>query len=133
MFDRIYLAPLALAGVLLGTSVGAFAQAAAPIAPATSATSGSAMNGHHRHHHRGWRAALDSLTLSPDQKTKIDATVRADRQAFRAGGSEQTPEARRAAGAKMRADVESVLTPDQKTQFEATLKANRAHATTPGA
>lgn len=132
MFHRTYLGPIALAGALLGTSVAAFAQgqAPAPVAPAASATTGPAMNGHH-HRRGGWRAALEGLTLTADQKTKIDSIMRADQEAYRAGGNDQSPEARMAARAKMRTDVENVLTPDQKTQFEATLKYHRSPTTSP--
>lgn len=109
----------ALAAAMLAASVAASAQSAAPSAP-------SAPAGAHHHHHHGWRAALAQLALTTDQKTRIDALVRADRSALETSADAGTPAGRAAYRAKLRSDIETVLTPDQKTQFEASMTHHHA-------
>ena len=129
MFARSYLAPIALVGAVLGGTVAAIAQSSptTTVAPAPVA-SPYAMPGRH---HGGWRAALATLNLTPDQSAKINSLMQTDRASMTAAqtaGTPPDPQARRAMHAKMMADIESVLTPDQKTQFEASMH----HHRTPG-
>lgn len=127
MTYRYYFAPIALAGVFIGLCAGAFAQTAPSNAPAPS-ISETARPHHHGHGHNRMRAALAALDLSPDQKAKIAAMVRADRTAFRASLAPQTKptrDERHAYDRKLRTDVESILTADQKTRFEAALAHHR--------
>lgn len=123
MLDRSYLASLALAGAILAVCAGAFAQAPSPSTSGAAMTDSATPTAPHHHRNR-LRAALETLGLSDDQKTKIATIMRADRATFRAAQSAQTPptpESKRAYQSKLRADVEGELTADQKAKLELAL------------
>ncbi len=133
MLDRSYLAPIALVGAILGVGAGAVAQTTAAPTSAPAVTDSTMPHARHHHGHDRMRAALATLGLSADQKTKIAAIIRTDREAFRAGRSAQSPpsaDERRTYREKMRADVEALLTADQKARLESALSRHgHAHPT----
>lgn len=124
MLDRSYLAPIALVGAILGVGAGAFAQTVSAPAPAPAITHSTMPHARRHHGHNRMHAALETLGLTDDQKTKIAAIVRTDRESFHTGRTAQPPptaDERHAYQQKLRADVETVLTADQKAKFDIAL------------
>ena len=124
MPNRLILAPLALAGALLGGSVAAFAQAApapAPAAAAPQTTDGAPAPGMHRR--SKMHAVLSSLDLTADQRTQIKGFMKS----FHDSRQTATPETRK----QLLAQIEGVLTPDQQSKFEAGMHAPAAEQAPP--
>jgi Spy/CpxP family protein refolding chaperone len=114
MFNRLILAPFALAGALLGGSVAAFAQAApAPATAAPQNADGAPAPAMHRH--AKMREVLSSLDLTSDQQAQIKGFMKS----FRDSRQTATPETRK----QLLAQIEGVLTPDQQGKFEAGMHA----------
>jgi len=118
MSNRLVLAPLALAGALLGGSVAAFAQAAPAPAAAPQNTDGAPAPA--MHHHSKMRAVLSSLDLTSDQQTQIKGFMKS----FHDSRQTATPETRK----QLLAQIEGVLTPDQQGKFEAGMHAKADEA-----
>jgi Spy/CpxP family protein refolding chaperone len=121
MSNRLILAPLALAGALLGASVAAFAQAAP--APAAAPQNADGAPTPAMHHHSKMRAVLSSLDLTADQQTQIKGFMKS----FRDSRQTSTPETRK----QLLAQIEGVLTPDQQGKFEAGMHAKADEAPQP--
>jgi len=100
--------------------------AAAQDAPAAPAPAPAQAQPAHRAHHNGWRAALRTLALTPDQQRQIRGFAH-QRTMANAGADAPT---RRANGKLFRREVAGVLTPEQRAQFRAALAQQRA-ATAP--
>jgi Spy/CpxP family protein refolding chaperone len=117
MSNRLILAPLALAGALLGGSVAAFAQAApAPAAAAPQNADGAPAPAMHLR--SKMHEVLSSLDLTADQKAQIKGFMKS----FHESRQTATPETRK----QLLSQIEGVLTPDQQGQFEAGMHAKAA-------
>jgi Spy/CpxP family protein refolding chaperone len=114
MSNRLILAPLALAGALLGGSVPAFAQPApAPATAAPQSADGAPPPAMHRR--AKMREVLSSLELTADQQAQIKGFMKS----FHDSRQTATPETRK----QLLAQIEGVLTPDQQGKFEAGMHA----------
>jgi Spy/CpxP family protein refolding chaperone len=132
MINRLVVTPLALAGALLGASVGAFAQSQAGPAPGSDMPPGQYQqgapygagqmgpdgqpgpNGPARPNRNArMKMALRSLDLNPAQKGQIRDIMRQ----FRESQQSPTPMTRR----QMLQQIRSVLNPQQLAQFRAAM------------
>ncbi len=119
------------AGCALAAPLAAAAQTAPAPAPVTSPAAADSAAPHHHHRESAFFRALDTLTLTPDQRQQIQ-TIRTQEHAANAGADQDT---RQANAAKMRDQIIALLSPDQKTQLETAWHhghgANPAAAATP--
>jgi len=115
MSNRLILAPLALAGALLGGSVAAFAQAAPAPAATAPQNADDGAPAQAMHHRSKMREVLSSLDLTDDQKAQIKGFMKS----FHDSRQTATPETRK----QLLAQIEGVLTPDQAGKFEAGMHA----------
>lgn len=114
----------------LGTAA-LLASLAAPVAalaqtpPPAAATFAPGARAHHGHRHRGGlRKALQSLNLTPAQRTQIDQAFAQTRQA------NQNPDkaTRKANRRQLRSRIDAILTPAQRAQLKAALQRNHRPA-----
>lgn len=117
---RMKFAPLALAAFVAGLPLASLAQNVPPLTPVLAAP--AAQGEHHRGGHGHMMKMLSELSLTADQKSKIDGYVAASKTA---NANRTDPQVRHANMKALRDQIVSVLTPDQKTQLEAKMKAAR--------
>lgn len=117
---RMKFAPLTLAVLVAGLPLASLAQSAPPPAPVLTAP--AAQGEHHHGGHGHMMKMLSELSLTADQKSKIDGYVAASKTA---NANRTDPQVRHANMKALRDQIVSVLTPDQKTQLEAKMKAAR--------
>jgi len=123
---RMRFAPLALAAFMAAIPLASFAQSAPAAAPSASSTEAKEAPGGHRHGH--WMKDIQSLTLTVDQKTKIDGYVAASKAANANVTDKQTRHDNMKA---LRTQIMGVLTPDQQVQLKAKMQTERAAAPKP--
>lgn len=117
---RMKFAPLALAVVVAGLPLASLAQSAPSPAPVLTAPAAQG-----ERHHGGpghMMKMLSELSLSADQKSKIDGYVAASKIA---NANTTDPQVRHANMKTLRDQIMGVLTVDQKAQLDAKLKAAR--------
>jgi Spy/CpxP family protein refolding chaperone len=114
---------LGTAALLASLAVPVTALAQQGPAPAT-ATFAPGARAHHGRHGGGLRKALQSLNLTPAQRTQIDQAFAQTRQA------NQNPDkaTRKANRRQLRSRIDAILTPAQRAQLKAAMQRNHRPA-----